>query len=216
MEMRAARNFQTVGVEQDFQWFFFCPLVFKLALNFLDLICWDIPSFCLIYTCVNTKYHIYLNITTFFVFHHLQNRRSVYDTQSTGIGIFLKIVNTGHPIYSILFIWVNMVFISSFCITFVILTFVQNTDHLFFYTVCCIHYILSHSFISIQPWRLGLVGTRAQSCDWYGSGTVLGGSLPLLSSAFRRSHFSRQMPPSAMTREILAAKGGTVGEKDVR
>ena len=33
--------------------------------------------------------------------------------------------------------------------------------------------------------------------------------------AFRRSHFSRQVPPSAMTREILAAKGGTVGEKDV-
>ena len=34
--------------------------------------------------------------------------------------------------------------------------------------------------------------------------------------AFRRSHFSRQVPPSATTREILAAKGGTVGEKDVR
>ena len=55
----------------------------------------------------------------------------------------------------------------------------------------------------------------------YGSGTlhpgqVLGGSLPLLSPAFRRSHFSRQVPPSSMTREILAAKGGTVGEKDVR
>jgi len=66
-----------------------------------------------------------------------------------------------------------------------------------------------------------LAGTRAQSCDWYGSGTlhpgqVLGGSLPLLSPAFRRSHFSRQVPPSAATREILAAKGGTVDEKDVR
>ena len=34
--------------------------------------------------------------------------------------------------------------------------------------------------------------------------------------AFRRSHFSRQVPPSATTREILAAKGGTVGEKDIR
>ena len=59
-----------------------------------------------------------------------------------------------------------------------------------------------HSFISIQPWRPGLAGTRAQSCDWYGSGTllpgqVLGGSLPLLSPAFRRSHFSRQVPLSA-------------------
>ena len=47
-------------------------------------------------------------------------------------------------------------------------------------------------------------------------GQVLGGSLLLLSPAFRRSHFSRQVPPSATTREILAAKGGTVGEKDVR
>ena len=78
-----------------------------------------------------------------------------------------------------------------------------------------------YSFISIQPWRPGLAGTRSQSCDRYGSGTlhpgqVLGGSVPLLSPAFRRSHFSRQVPPSAMTREILAAKGGTVGEKDVR
>ena len=41
-----------------------------------------------------------------------------------------------------------------------------------------------------------MAGTRAQSCDQYGSGTlhpgqVLGGSLPLLSPAFRRSHFSR-------------------------
>jgi len=37
-----------------------------------------------------------------------------------------------------------------------------------------------------------------------------------LSPAFRRSHFSRQVPPSATTREILAGKGGTVSEKDVR
>jgi len=41
-----------------------------------------------------------------------------------------------------------------------------------------------------------LAGTRAQSCDRYGSGTlhlghVLGSSLPLLSPAFRHSHFSR-------------------------
>ena len=46
--------------------------------------------------------------------------------------------------------------------------------------------IIPYSFISIQPWRSGLAGTRAQSCDRYGSGTlhpgqVLGGSLPLLS-----------------------------------
>ena len=80
---------------------------------------------------------------------------------------------------------------------------------------------LHSSLISIQPWRPGLAGTRAQSCDRYGSGTlhpgqVLGGSLPLFSPAFRRSHFSRQVPPSETTREILAAKGGTVGEKDLR
>ena len=36
--------------------------------------------------------------------------------------------------------------------------------------------------------------------------------MPLLSLAFRRSHFSRQVPPSATTQEILAAKVGTVGE----
>jgi len=67
------------------------------------------------------------------------------------------------------------------------------------------------SFISIQPWRPGLAGTRAQSCDRYGSGTlhprqVLGGSLPLFSPAFRRPHFSRQVPPSATTREILGGR----------
>jgi hypothetical protein len=62
-------------------------------------------------------------------------------------------------------------------------------------------------------------GTRAQSGDRYRSGTlhpgqVLRSSLPLLSPAFRHSHF---LPPgastSATTPEILAAKGGTMGEK---
>ena len=47
-------------------------------------------------------------------------------------------------------------------------------------------YFYTHSFISIQPWRPGLAGTRAQSCNRYGSGTlhpgqVHWGSLPLLS-----------------------------------
>jgi len=56
-----------------------------------------------------------------------------------------------------------------------------------------------------------LAGTRAQSCDRYGSGTlhpgqVLGGSLPLFP-------LSVDVPTFATTREILAAKGGTVGEK---
>ena len=61
------------------------------------------------------------------------------------------------------------------------------------------HQTTTHPFISIQPLEAGLAGTRAQSCDRYGSGTlhpgqVLGGSLPLLSPAFRRSHFRRQVP----------------------
>jgi hypothetical protein len=51
-----------------------------------------------------------------------------------------------------------------------------------------------------------LAGTRAQSGDRYGSGTlnfrqVFRGSLPLLSPAFRRSHFRRQMPPRHHQRE---------------
>jgi len=77
-----------------------------------------------------------------------------------------------------------------------------------------------HSLVFSLEGR-ALAGTRAQSCDRYGCGTlhprrVLGGSLPLLSPVFRRSHFSRQVPPSATTREFLAAKCGSVGEKDVR
>jgi hypothetical protein len=52
----------------------------------------------------------------------------------------------------------------------------------------------------------GLTGTRAQSGDRYGCGTlhsrpVLRGSLPLLSPAFRRSNFRRQMPPRPHQRE---------------
>ena len=48
--------------------------------------------------------------------------------------------------------------------------------------------------------------TRAQSGDWYGSGTmhpgqVLRSSLPLLSPAFRRSHFRHQVPPRPPRRE---------------
>jgi hypothetical protein len=51
-----------------------------------------------------------------------------------------------------------------------------------------------------------LAGTRAQSSDLYGFvtlryGQVLRGSLPLLSPAFRRSHFRRQMPPRPQQRE---------------
>ena len=51
-----------------------------------------------------------------------------------------------------------------------------------------------------------LAGTRAQSCDRCSSGTlhpgqVLGGGLPLLSPAFRRSHFRRQVPVHPQRRE---------------
>ena len=42
------------------------------------------------------------------------------------------------------------------------------------YKIPVVSKIHSHlsSFISIQPWRPGLAGTRAQSCDRYGSGTL--------------------------------------------
>jgi len=59
------------------------------------------------------------------------------------------------------------------------------------YHVIALHYpriahLHLYSFISTQPWSPGLAGTRAQSCDRCGSGTlhpgqILGGSLPLLS-----------------------------------
>jgi len=47
---------------------------------------------------------------------------------------------------------------------------------------------------------------RAQSGEWYGSGTlhpgkVHRGSLPLLSPVFRRSHFHHQVPPRPPQRE---------------
>ena len=52
---------------------------------------------------------------------------------------------------------------------------------------------LIHQYSALEA---GLAETRAQSCDRCGSGTlhpgqVLGGSLPLLSPAFRHSHFRR-------------------------
>ena len=64
--------------------------------------------------------------------------------------------------------------------------------------------------------------TRAQSVDWYSSGTlhpgqVLRGSLPLLFPAFRRSHFRHQVPPRPPRCERSpAAEVGTVGENVVR
>ena len=67
--------------------------------------------------------------------------------------------------------------------------------------------IINISFIHLySALEAGLAGTRAQSCDWYGSGTlhpgqVLGDSLPLLSPAFRRSHFRLQVPVRPQRRE---------------
>jgi hypothetical protein len=59
--------------------------------------------------------------------------------------------------------------------------------------------------VVFSPWA-GLAGTRAQSGDRDGSGMlhsrqVLRGSLPLLSPAFRHSHFRHQMPPCPHQRE---------------
>ena len=89
-------------------------------------------------------------------------------------------------------------------------------DVLYIYIYIYTHTYIHHSFISIQPYRPGWQEPEPSHCDPYGSGTlhpgqVLGGSLPLLSPAFRRSHFRRQVP--VRPQEILAAKGGNVGEK---
>ena len=61
------------------------------------------------------------------------------------------------------------------------------------------------TFMDYYYYRYSALGpvwaeTRAQSGDWYGSGTlhpgqVLRGSLLLLSPAFRRSHFRHQVSP---------------------
>ena len=58
-----------------------------------------------------------------------------------------------------------------------------------------------HSYYYYRYSALGPVWaeTRAQSVDWYSSGTlhpgqVFRGSLPLLVPAFRRSHFRHQVP----------------------
>jgi hypothetical protein len=76
--------------------------------------------------------------------------------------------------------------------------YISNLKPLFGYELLLLLLVFS-------PWA-GLAGTRAQSGDRYGSGTlrtrqVLRGSLPLLSPAFRRSHFPRQMPPHPQQRE---------------
>ena len=64
--------------------------------------------------------------------------------------------------------------------------------------------VFIHSLVFSLTGRVA--GTRAQSCDRYGCGTlhpgqVLGCSLPLLSPAFRHSHFRRQVPVRPQRRE---------------
>jgi uncharacterized membrane protein len=66
-------------------------------------------------------------------------------------------------------------------------------------TIAQISLLVIVLLLVFSPWA-GLAGTRVQSGNRYGSGTlhsgqVLRGSLPLLSPAFRRSNFHRQMPP---------------------
>jgi hypothetical protein len=81
------------------------------------------------------------------------------------------------------------------------------------------YYYYYFRFSSLGPVR---AETRAQSDDWYGSGTlrpeqILMGSLLLLSPAFRHSHFRHQVPPRLPRRERSPAEeGGTVGENIVR
>ena len=63
---------------------------------------------------------------------------------------------------------------------------------------CRLHFII---IIGIQP-----LGRSGQRPDWYVSGTlhpgqILRGSLPLLSPAFKSSHFRYQVPPRPPRRE---------------
>ena len=74
-----------------------------------------------------------------------------------------------------------------------------------------LHGVQGHNLTYYYCYRYSTLGpvwveTRVQSGDWYGSGTlhpgqVLRGSLPLLSPAFRRSHFRHQVPPHPPRRE---------------
>jgi hypothetical protein len=75
------------------------------------------------------------------------------------------------------------------CISLVLITYVYHNYY--------------YKYSALGPVR---AETRAQSGDWYGSGTlhhgqILRGSLPLLSPAFRRSHFRHQVPPRPPRRE---------------
>ena len=85
----------------------------------------------------------------------------------------------------------------------VIVRFPSRELKVLLYIYTFIHSFIIHQYSALE---VGLAGTRAQSCDRYGFGTlhpgqVLGGSLPLISPAFRRSHFRRQVPVRPQRRE---------------
>jgi len=71
-----------------------------------------------------------------------------------------------------------------------------------------------HSLVfSLEPEPSHVTGMALAHCNL---GKILGVVCHYFPPAFRCFHFSRQVLPSTTAREILAAKGGTVGEKDIR
>ena len=77
------------------------------------------------------------------------------------------------------------------------------------YTLICIHSLVFS--LEGRAWQepepSHVTGMALAHCIL---GKFLGVVCHCFFPAFRRSHFSRQVPASATTREILAAKGGTV------
>jgi hypothetical protein len=73
----------------------------------------------------------------------------------------------------------------------------------YYYSYYYYYYYYYYTYSAPGPVR---AETRAHSGDCYGSGTlhpgqIIRGSLPLLSPAFRRSHFRHQVPPPPTRRE---------------
>jgi len=95
-----------------------------------------------------------------------------------------------------------------FCIKIVPDTSLHDTSENIHLNVLNLIHQLIHFYYYYRYSALGPVWaeTRVQSGDWYGSGTLhpgqaLRGSLPLLSPAFRRSHFRHQVSPRPSRRE---------------
>ena len=93
-----------------------------------------------------------------------------------------------------------------------------NLAHLLINTILPVQVInFIHQYSALRP---VLAGTRTQSGDQYGSGTlhpgqILRGRLPLLSAAFRRSHLLRQVPSRPRRKRPLAAEGGTLRGREM-